>query len=298
MTPLFQVSEPDLHHYTSVVDGLGEANALSATHAGHLQSAIDPMSILVICAQHGELTLKPSFIPHPIELKPGEAMFLANPRSPWMVDWTFGETTAWYTLCLPADRFHAILRPGFDPARVSDAGAFNLRDLMKRIPVTPALFMGFDQLLHHKVQAAFGPIFEQAKFLEILSLLLDAAFGQPVDTCPVAMSPAIEQKLLDVRHYVMSMIGTEPDIDELALQFDLPRTTLREGFRFLFGRTVHQYHADHKLEWALQKLTTGEYLVKEVAFEVGYQNPSHFIAAFKKKYGFTPKQYLKREVAA
>ncbi len=27
--------------------------------------------------------------------------------------------------------------------------------------------------------------------------------------------------------------------------------------------------------------------------EVGYVNPSHFIAAFKKKFGFTPKKFLR-----
>jgi AraC-like DNA-binding protein len=43
-------------------------------------------------------------------------------------------------------------------------------------------------------------------------------------------------------------------------------------------------------------LASGELLVKEIAFKIGYQNPSHFISAFKKKYGYTPKQYLKQEM--
>jgi AraC-like DNA-binding protein len=49
---------------------------------------------------------------------------------------------------------------------------------------------------------------------------------------------------------------------------------------------------------AMQMLTSGELLVKEVAFKIGYQNPSHFISAFKKKYGYTPKQFLKRETVS
>jgi AraC-like DNA-binding protein len=32
--------------------------------------------------------------------------------------------------------------------------------------------------------------------------------------------------------------------------------------------------------------------VAQVAYQVGYTNPSHFIAAFKKKFGVTPKKYL------
>ncbi|MFV0238207.1 MAG: helix-turn-helix domain-containing protein [Flavobacteriales bacterium] len=31
--------------------------------------------------------------------------------------------------------------------------------------------------------------------------------------------------------------------------------------------------------------------VQDVAYEIGYDNPSHFISAFKKKYNITPKKY-------
>jgi AraC-like DNA-binding protein len=113
--------------------------------------------------------------------------------------------------------------------------------------------------------------------------------------CPVALSPSIEDKLLQVRRHIVEHPEESPDPDRLALQFELPRNTLREGYRFKFGKTIHQFHADHRLEYAMQVLSSGEMLVKEVAFKIGYQNPSHFIAAFKKKYGFTPKQYLKLE---
>ncbi len=39
-------------------------------------------------------------------------------------------------------------------------------------------------------------------------------------------------------------------------------------------------------------LDSGEYNVNEVGLKVGYSTSSHFIAAFKKKFGTTPKKYL------
>ena len=33
-------------------------------------------------------------------------------------------------------------------------------------------------------------------------------------------------------------------------------------------------------------------LAAVVAYQIGHTNPSHFIAAFKKKFGVTPKKYL------
>jgi len=44
----------------------------------------------------------------------------------------------------------------------------------------------------------------------------------------------------------------------------------------------------------LHKLEENQQMVKDISFEIGYENPSHFISAFKKKYGLTPKQYIKQ----
>jgi AraC-like DNA-binding protein len=39
-------------------------------------------------------------------------------------------------------------------------------------------------------------------------------------------------------------------------------------------------------------LTDGNQNVNEVGLRLGYSTSSHFIAAFKKKYGTTPKKYI------
>ena len=46
------------------------------------------------------------------------------------------------------------------------------------------------------------------------------------------------------------------------------------------------------MEYARKMLETGQHNVNEVGLKVGYSTASHFISAFKKKYGTTPKKYL------
>lgn len=46
------------------------------------------------------------------------------------------------------------------------------------------------------------------------------------------------------------------------------------------------------MEYARKMLDSGSYNVNEVGLKVGYSTSSHFIAAFKKKFGTTPKKYL------
>jgi AraC-like DNA-binding protein len=66
---------------------------------------------------------------------------------------------------------------------------------------------------------------------------------------------------------------------------------LKVGFKEIYGTTVYGYVMDSKLQKSRLLLDSGRYSVNEVAFQIGYQNPSHYIAAFKKKFGTTPKKY-------
>ena len=49
---------------------------------------------------------------------------------------------------------------------------------------------------------------------------------------------------------------------------------------------------EQRLEKAKQLLAKGDQHVSDAAFEAGYENISHFIKAFHKKYNISPKQYL------
>lgn len=248
--------------------------------------------IVLICVREGILQMTTQVSPTQIDVHSGEAIFLANPSGEWSLHWNVTGPSTIYVINLEMTGFHKLL--GVDMHRGAHSGTKSFQDLQKRIAVNPSQLMGFEMMMHHKLHPPYSTIYEQGKFLEQFSLIMDAAFGPTDTSCPVALTPATERKLYEIRRYIMQSIEEEPDPDFLALEYDISRLTLREGFKYLFGKTLHQFHADHKLEWAMQQLTEGDYLVKELAFAVGYQNPSHFIAAFKKKFGFTPKQFLKR----
>lgn len=256
---------------------------------------VAPLEILLFCVKQGRIGLQASFIPHPIEIGSSEAIFLAYPRDQWQVKIHAAADTEFYVMQMDVSVFHKMINPAFDDHQIETTQRVKMRDLMRLLPVNPSIMICFDQLMHHKLKHPFNQIFERAKFLEIFSLLMESAFSQPMDTCPVAMSTVIEVKLQKVRRHIIEHLDEAPDPDTLAVLYELPRNILKEGYRFVYGKTLHQYHTDHKLESAMQMLNQGELLVKEVAFKIGYQNPSHFIAAFKKKYGYTPKQYLKRD---
>ena len=83
-----------------------------------------------------------------------------------------------------------------------------------------------------------------------------------------------------------------PSLQELADTKDISLKKLKEGFKQIYGDTVYGFLFDYKMEVARNLLDSGDYNVNEVCFKVGYSTSSHFIAAFKKKYGTTPKKYI------
>lgn len=100
------------------------------------------------------------------------------------------------------------------------------------------------------------------------------------------------KKIKKAKDIVLERMTDLPSLQDLALEIGLSLKKLKEGFKEVYGETVYGFALDHKMEYARQLLDSGQYNVNEVGLKVGYSTASHFISAFKKKYGTTPKKYL------
>lgn len=87
-----------------------------------------------------------------------------------------------------------------------------------------------------------------------------------------------------------------PSLDELAATLNLSKRTLnryleREGtsFRALSGRIQH--------EIACERLATGTMSATEVAYSLGFQDPSNFARAFRARAGYSPGEHRARTSA-
>lgn len=68
-------------------------------------------------------------------------------------------------------------------------------------------------------------------------------------------------------------------------------TTFKKDFQNLFGTSPKSWINKKRLERAQLLLNATPYPISEISFLVGFENYSHFIQLFKKKYGTTPKQF-------
>jgi AraC-like DNA-binding protein len=82
---------------------------------------------------------------------------------------------------------------------------------------------------------------------------------------------------------------------ELAALSGRSVSTFNREFKALYGTTPKQWLIDKRMDQAFTLLQKKQWSVTAVAVEVGYNNISHFIEAFKKKYGKTPHQIKSEE---
>ena len=78
---------------------------------------------------------------------------------------------------------------------------------------------------------------------------------------------------------------------DLARLLDVSLRTLQRYFRAKYNCTVSDWLRELRLESARQRLPfSGS--VKEVAFDLGYKQPSHFTRDFKQRYGVSPRTFI------
>jgi AraC-like DNA-binding protein len=127
--------------------------------------------------------------------------------------------------------------------------------------------------------------------MEILSLYFSTKKPN-TESCPFLNDQETVRKIKHAKEYLLKNLESPPSLKELAKFAGLNEYQLKVGFKEIYGNTVYGYLLDHKLDHSRALLDSNKFQVNEVAYEIGYTNPSHFIAAFRKKFGITPKKYL------
>lgn len=83
---------------------------------------------------------------------------------------------------------------------------------------------------------------------------------------------------------------------QYAQQLTISTAHLNDTIKEVTGRSVTQAIHERSVQEAQRLLHYTELSVKEISFEVGYPNPSHFIKIFKAVTGITPYRYRDPEV--
>lgn len=130
----------------------------------------------------------------------------------------------------------------------------------------------------------------ECKIIELLILQLESF----TDMHTPKTSPKSEiEKLYAAKEYIENNLNENCKLIDLAHRFNTNEFTLNTGFKKLFGTTIYQYWLDGRLKRAAHLIKYENLNINEAAYEIGYKNPQHFTAAFKRKFGILPSDLKK-----
>lgn len=101
-----------------------------------------------------------------------------------------------------------------------------------------------------------------------------------------------KERILHARDYLLQHMENPPALNELSRIAGINEYKLKKGFKEIFNRTVFEYLAENRLEMARKHLLDRSKPITEIAFELGYSSVQHFSAAFRKKFGVSPRKIM------
>ncbi|MGB6150808.1 MAG: AraC family transcriptional regulator [Pricia sp.] len=158
--------------------------------------------------------------------------------------------------------------------------------------VSPAIAVVLSQIMNYNLHPSVKELYIKGKAYELISLYFNRGEGTDVEQCPFLVDEDNVRRIRKAKEIMIARMAEPPTLAELSEEIGLSLKKLKEGFKQIYGDSVFSFLFDYKMEYARKMLETGRHNVNEVGLKVGYSTASHFISAFKKKYGTTPKKYL------
>jgi AraC-like DNA-binding protein len=159
----------------------------------------------------------------------------------------------------------------------------------RSFPITPAMKHVLAQIQNCNFTGTLKRLFIEAKVIELLTLQIEQV--NTLQQSKKALKQSDVDKLNEIRLLLLQNIHSPYSIEELAKTAGMNRTKLQEGFKALFGTTIFGFITDVRLDEARLQIQDKSltFTISEIAAMTGYKNPQHFTAAFKRKFGFLPK---------
>jgi AraC family transcriptional activator of pyochelin receptor len=181
------------------------------------------------------------------------------------------ENTPFCIINLSIDTLHQIIAQGTDELNFSQAAIFEKEQYHHFEEASTTVRRCIYEILENQN----NHLLKEAKKYAILDDYFNASRRQTAYKCPFLNQKENVTKVRDAKEYLISDLQNSPTIKELAKYVALNEHNLK----------------DYKMSKARELILKREFQIAEIADQLGYTNVSHFIDAFKKKFGVTPKKF-------
>ncbi|MBQ9184640.1 MAG: helix-turn-helix domain-containing protein [Bacteroidales bacterium] len=158
---------------------------------------------------------------------------------------------------------------------------FSLQTIMKvysRLDSLPSVPDAFDQVL-----STFKILYE-------LSLATDSRVLASSPMAQIAPGPQ-SRRVNKVREYISENYASELSLEKMAEMVGMAPTAFSRFFKIHTNRTLMEYILDVRLGNAARMLIDTSKSISEICYACGFNNLSNFNRIFKKRRGYTPRDF-------
>jgi DNA-binding response OmpR family regulator len=112
---------------------------------------------------------------------------------------------------------------------------------------------------------------------------------QPGDITVTSIDEKFLQRAINIVEEKIS--NSDFNIDQFCSEIGMSRPTLNRKLRALTGLSTNEFIRTLRLKRASQLLQQKSATIIEIAYEVGFNNPSYFAECFRKQFGKSPSEY-------
>ncbi len=226
-----------------------------------------------------------------LDLREDLSLFLYNPQKELPVHLEIAPHSWIVSVLISIKKFHALFSSEADYIPFLSEENKD-KKYYKDEPISPSMSIVLNQLFNSNLNPSIKNLYFKGKAYELLSLYFNRNEDQNAEQCPFLVDEENVLKIKKAKEIVIANMAEPPSLQELSDQVGINLKKLKMGFKQIYGDSVYSFLFDYKMEYARKLLDSGSYNVNEVGLKIGYSTASHFIAAFKKKFGTTPKKYL------
>lgn len=218
-------------------------------------------------------------------------ILLYNPQRTLPIHLEIQTKTTLISLLISIEKFHSLFskESGYIPFLSNENSN---RKYYDDAEIKPTVAIVLQQIINSNINSSIRELYVKGKVYELLSLHFQKDEATEGEYCPFLVDEDNVLKIRRAKEIIISRMAEPPSLQELANEIGLNLKKLKEGFKQIYGDTVYSFLFDYKMEHARRLLESNKFNVNEVGIQIGYSTASHFIAAFKKKFGTTPKKYV------
>ncbi len=219
------------------------------------------------------------------------SILLYNPQRVLPINLEIQPKTTLVSLLISIEKFHSLFskESGYIPFLSNENSNKKYYDDTE---IKTSVSLVLQQIINSNSNSSIRDLYIKGKAYELLSLHFQQEENPNGEYCPFLVDEQNVLKIRKAKEIIISRMAEPPSLQELSNEIGLNLKKLKEGFKQIYGDTVYSFLFDYKMEYSRKLLESNQFNVNEVGLQVGYSTASHFIAAFKKKFGTTPKKYV------